>query len=317
MGFLRFRLAPDNTKFGFMKFRYFSYPFSAALSILSVVLFLGVGLNYGIDFAGGTLLELRAKQGTANLTELRQLGDKHNLGEVEVQAFGGDRDVTVRLRLQPGGDDAQQAAVTKVQKDVQEKYEVRRIEVVGPRISGELVQAGTIGVVLSIIAVLAYLWFRYEWQLAIAAVIATMHDLLLTMGFFALTQIEFNITSIAAILTIVGVSLNETVIVLDRIRETLRKYRRMPIADVIDTSVNAVIARTIMTSTTTIMALLALVLFGGHVIQSFSLAMMFGICAGVYSSIFICSPVLIYLGLRSGAESSVGEEAQGIALTKP
>jgi len=316
MRFLRFRLAPDNTKFGFMKFRYFSYPLSAALSILSVVLFLGVGLNYGIDFAGGTLMELRAKQGTVNLTELRQLGDKHNLGEVEVQAFGGDRDVTLRLRLQPGGDDAQQAAVAKVQKDVQEKYEVRRIEVVGPRISGELVQAGTIGVVLSIIAVLAYLWFRYEWQLAIAAVIATMHDLLLTMGFFALTQIEFNITSIAAILTIVGVSLNETVIVLDRIRETLRKYRRMPIADVIDTSVNAVIARTIMTSTTTIMALLALVLFGGHVIQSFSLAMMFGICAGVYSSIFICAPVLIYLGLRSGAESSVGEEAQGIALPK-
>ncbi|MBM3608966.1 MAG: protein translocase subunit SecF [Alphaproteobacteria bacterium] len=308
MRFLRFRLAPDNTKFGFMKFRYFTYPFSAALSILSVVLFLTMGLNYGIDFAGGTMMELRAKQGTANLGELRQLGDKYNLGEVEVQAFGGDRDVTLRIRLQPGGDDAQQAVVRKVQADIGGKYETRRVEVVGPRISGELVQAGTLGVVLSIVAVLAYLWFRYEWQLAVAAVIATMHDLLLTMGFFALTQIEFNITSIAAILTIVGVSLNETVIVLDRIRETLRKYRRMPIDEVIDTSVNSVIARTIMTSTTTIMALMSLVLFGGHVIQSFSLAMMFGICAGVYSSIFVCAPVLIYLGLRSGAESSVGEE---------
>lgn len=312
MRFLRFRLAPDDTKFGFMKFRHFSYPFSAFLSILSVVLFLTVGLNYGIDFAGGTLMELRVKTGTVDMAGLRGLGDKHALGEVEVQAFGaGDRDVTLRIRLQPGGDEAQQAAVRKVQADLQEKYEIRRTEVVGPRVSGELVQAGTLGVVLSIIAVLAYLWFRYEWQLAIAAVIATMHDLLLTLGFFSLTQIEFNITSIAAILTIVGVSLNETVIVLDRIRETLRKYRRMPIADIIDMSVNSVIARTIMTSTTTIMALLALVIFGGHVIRSFSLAMMFGICAGVYSSIFICSPVLIYLGLRTSADPAHGGEESG------
>lgn len=306
MKFLRFRLAPDNLKISFMRFRRFSYPFSAVASILSVVLFMTWGLNYGIDFSGGTLIELRAKEGVVNISELRATTEKLNLGEIEVQAFGDNRDVSVRVRLQPGGDAAQQVALNKVLDAVRDKYEIRRSEVVGPRVSGELVQSGTIGVVLSIIAVLAYLWFRYEWQLAVAAVIATMHDLLLTIGFFALTRIEFNITSIAAILTIVGVSLNETVIVLDRIRETLRKYRKLPIADIIDMSVNAVISRTIMTSTTTLMALMALVFFGGHVIRSFSLAMMFGIVAGVYSSIFICSPILIYLGLRSDSLSNPG-----------
>ena len=220
-----------------------------------------------------------------------------------MQAFGGGQDVTLRIRLQPGGDAAQQAAVARVREAVGENYEFRRVEVVGPRVSAELVQSGTLGVVLSIIAVLTYLWFRYEWQLAVAAVIATMHDLLLTMGFFALTRLEFNITSIAAILTIVGVSLNETVVVLDRIREMLRKYKRMPMPELIDISINAVLARTIMTSTTTLMALGALAIFGGHVIQSFSLSMMFGISIGVYSSIFICAPILIYLGAPEPARA--------------
>jgi preprotein translocase subunit SecF len=306
---LRFRLAPDNMKIGFMRLRRVSYPLSAFMSIVSVIAFLTLGLNYGIDFAGGTLMELRAKQGQADLATLRALGNKLDLGEVEVQAFGGGQDVTFRIRLQPGGDAAQQVAVSKVREVVIDDYEMRRVEVVGPRISAELVQSGTLGVVLSIIGVLVYLWFRYEWQLAVAAVIATMHDLLLTMGFFALTRLEFNVTSIAAILTIVGVSLNETVIVLDRIREALRKYKRIPMPELIDMSINAVLARTIMTSTTTLMALAALSFFGGHVIQSFSLAMMFGITIGVYSSIFICAPILIYLGApnqpeqdRSGAK---------------
>jgi len=300
---LRFRLAPDNLKIGFMRFRRFSYPFSALASILSVVAFLTLGLNYGIDFAGGTLMELRAKQGQANLSELRALGPKLGLGEIEVQAFGGGRDVTVRVRLQPGGDAAQQVAVSRVREVVEADYEFRRVEVVGPRISSELVQTGTLGIVVSILAVLTYLWFRFEWQLAVAAVIATMHDLLLTLGFFAITRLEFNVTSIAAILTIVGLSLNETVVVLDRIREMLRKYKRMPMPELIDMSINAVLARTIMTVTTTLMALAALVFFGGHVIQSFALAMMFGMIIGAYSSIFICSPILIYLGAPNQGEA--------------
>lgn len=312
---LRFRLAPDNVKFGFMRFRRVSYPFSAFMSIVSVVLFLLVGLNFGIDFAGGTLFELRAKQGQADLATLRGLGDKLSLGEVEVQAFSGGNDVTVRVRLQPGGDAAQQVVVQKIREQIDKEYEVRRIEVVGPRVSGELVQSGTLGVVLSIIAVLTYLWFRYEWPLAVAAVIATMHDLLLTVGFFAITQLEFNITSIAAILTIVGLSLNETVVVLDRIREMMRKYKRLPMSEIIDLSINAVLSRTIMTSTTTLLALLALVFFGGHVIRSFSLAMMWGVIVSMYSSIFICSPILIYLNARGVMQEEASGEAKADKAT--
>jgi len=293
------RLAPEDTKFPFMRFRRVSYPFSALMSIISVVLFLNIGMNFGIDFSGGTLIELRAKDGMADTAKLRSIAEHLNVGDIEVQGFRGTSDVTLRFGLQPGGDVAQQAAVNRVRDAIGDGYEVRRTEVVGPRVSGELVQSGTLGVVISIIAVLCYLWFRFEWQFAVGAIIATMHDLLLTVGFFALTRLEFNTTSIAAILTIVGYSLNETVVVLDRIREMMRKYRKMPTDQLIDVSVNAVIPRTIMTATTVFLALISLVVFGGEVIRSFSLAMIWGIFVATYSSIFICSPMLIYLGLRS------------------
>jgi len=295
------RLAPENTKFGFMRFRRFSYPFSAILSILSIVMFLGVGMNFGIDFSGGILIEMRAKSGQADLSLLRGLGEKLNIGAIEVQGFGTEGDVSMRLGALAGGDQALQSTVSKLKAAVGDGYDFRRVETVGPRVSGELVQSGTLGVVISILAVLMYLWFRFEWQFAVGAVIATMHDLLLTVGFFSVTQLEFNTTSIAAILTIVGYSLNEAVVVLDRIREMMRKYKKMGIADMIDLSINAVLPRTIMTATTVFLALLALVLFGGEVIRSFSLAMMWGIFVGTYSSIFICTPILIYLGVRTDA----------------
>ena len=307
------RLAPENTKFGFMRFRRFSYPFSAFLSIVSVLMFVLVGMNFGIDFAGGTLMEVRAKAGDADLAQLRTLGEQTGLGHIEVQGFGNKTDATVRFGVQPGGDAAQEAAVKRVQAALGDRYEFRRVEVVGPRVSGELVQSGTIGVVVSIFAVLMYLWFRFEWQFAVGAVIATMHDLLLTVGFFSVTHLEFNTTSIAAILTIVGYSLNEAVIVLDRIREVMRKYKRLSTADMIDMSINAVLPRTIMTATTVFLALLALVLFGGEVIKSFSLAMMWGIFVGTYSSIFICSPILIYLGVRNEARSESAPGTPGAA----
>ncbi len=298
------RLAPEQTNFGFMRFRRISYPFSALMSLVAVVTFLLVGMNFGIDFAGGTLMELRAASGKADIAALRTKADSLGLGDVEVQGFGNETDVTLRLRLQPGGDVAQQVAVEKVKAAIGNSYEYRRIEVVGPRVSGELVQSGTLGVVISILAVLTYLWFRFEWQFAVGAVIGTMHDLLLTVGFFCVTQLEFNTTSIAAILTIVGYSLNETVVVLDRIREMMKKYKRMGIPEMIDLSVNAVLPRTIMTATTVFLALLALVIFGGHVIRSFSLAMMWGVFVSTYSAIFICSPILIYLGIRNEGETA-------------
>ncbi|MCC3247056.1 protein translocase subunit SecF [Methylocystis sp. WRRC1] len=294
------RLAPENTKFPFMRFRRVSYPFSAVLSLIAVALFVFKGMNFGIDFAGGTVIELRAKSGAAEVGTLRTLGESLKLGDIEVQAFGNPADATLRFGLQGQGEPAkQQEAVERVRAAVGADYDLRRVEVVGPRVSNELVQSGTLGVVLSIIAVLTYLWFRFEWQFAIGAVIATMHDLLLTVGFFSITQLEFNTTSIAAILTIVGYSLNETVVVLDRIRENMRKYKKMATAQMIDMSINAVLPRTIMTATTVMLALLSLVIFGGQVIRSFSLAMIWGIFVATYSSIFICSPMLIYLGLRN------------------
>ena len=303
------RLAPENTKFPFMRFRRVSYPFSAFLSICAVLLFVFYGMNFGIDFAGGTLIEMRAKAGNADVSELRKTAEHLGIGDVEVQSFGASSDVTLRFGVQPGGDAAQEAAVEKIRTALGGSYEFRRTEVVGPRVSGELVQSGTLGVVVSIIAVLTYLWFRFEWQFAVAAVIATMHDLLLTVGFFSLTHLEFNTTSIAAILTIVGYSLNETVVVLDRIREMMRKYKRMPTAELIDMSINAVIPRTIMTASTVLLALLSLVIFGGQVIRSFSLAMTFGIFVCTYSAIFICSPMLIYLGLRNESAAPARNEA--------
>jgi preprotein translocase subunit SecF len=301
------RIIPDNTKFGFMNFRNISFPVSALLSVVSVVVFLWIGLNFGIDFTGGTLIEMKATSGHADIAKVRSTTAALNLGDVEVQEFGNQGEVSLRFGLQPGGDKGQQAVVEHVRSIFSADYEFRRVEVVGPRVSGELVQSGILGIVLSVLAVLIYLWFRFEWQFAVGAVIATLHDLVLTIGFFAITQIEFNMTSIAAILTIVGYSLNDTVVVFDRIRELLRKYKRMPIAELLDLSINTTLSRTVMTSVTTSLALLALVLFGGSVIKSFSYAMIFGVVIGTYSSIFIAAPVLIYLGARIAAEANETE----------
>ena len=295
------RLAPESTKISFMRFRRVSYPLSAVASIVAVLLFFFVGLNFGIDFAGGTQVEMRAKVGVADLGPLRAKAEGLGLGPVEAQRSGAETDVTLRLNVQPGGEAGQQTAIAKLKDAFGADYEFRSVDAVGPRVSGELVQRGTLGVIVAIVAVLAYLWFRFEWQFAVGAIIGTMHDLLLTIGFFSITQLEFNQTSIAAILTIVGYSLNETVVVLDRIRETMRKYKKLSTADIVDLSVNTVLPRTIMTASTVFLALLALFFLGGHVIQSFAAAMIWGIVVATYSSIFICSPMLIYLGVRGDA----------------
>lgn len=310
------RIIPDDTTFGFMNFRSISFPISAFLSVVSVVTFLLIGLNFGIDFTGGTLIEMKALSGKADIAAVRTATTDLAVGDVEVQEFGNQGEVSLRFGLQPGGDKGQQAVVERVRGTFSANYEFRRVEVVGPRVSGELVQSGILGVVLSVLAVLVYLWFRFEWQFAVGAVIATLHDLVLTIGFFAVTQIEFNMTSIAAILTIVGYSLNDTVVVFDRIRELLRKYKRLPIANLLDLSINTTLSRTVMTSMTTSLALLALVLFGGSVIKSFSYAMIFGVVIGTYSSIFIAAPVLIYLGARIAAEANDTEAPATDAAVK-
>ncbi|HEY1943118.1 MAG TPA: protein translocase subunit SecF [Roseiarcus sp.] len=312
------RLAPENTKFGFMRLRRVSYPLSAFLSIVAVVMFFTVGMNFGIDFAGGTQVELRAKSGVADLADIRAKGDSLGLGPVEAQRLGAQSDVMLRVKVQSGGETGEQTAIAKLRGAFSDAYEFRSVDAVGPRVSGELVQSGTLGVVVAILCVLAYLWFRFEWQFAVGAIIGTMHDLLLTVGFFSITQLEFNLTSIAAILTIVGYSLNETVVVLDRIREVMRKYKRLSTAEIVDMSVNAVLPRTIMTATTVFLALLALFFLGGDVIRSFSAAMIWGIFVATYSSIFICSPMLIYLGVRADVfDKESAAEPQRAAAPAP
>jgi preprotein translocase subunit SecF len=305
----KLRLIPDDTRFGFMRFRRWSYPFSAFLSILTIVLFFTVGLNFGIDFTGGTLIEMQAKSARVDASQVRTTMAQLVEGDVEVQEFGTQGGVSVRFGLQPGGEQGQQAAIAKIRGAFEQNYEFRRTEVVGPRVSGELVQAGTLGIVLSVLAVLVYLWIRFEWQFALGAVIATLHDLVLTVGFYAITGLEFNMTSTAAILTIVGFSLNDTVVVFDRIRELLRKYKRLPLEELIDLAINTTLSRTIVTAMTTFLALLALVMFGGSVISGFAWAMMFGVVVGTYSSVFIAAPVLIYLGLKDSAMAQEEEPA--------
>ncbi len=294
------RLVPDNTRFGFMRFRRVSFPASAFLSILSVLTFIWLGMNVGIDFKGGTVVELQARADRANVAQLREAATRLNLGDVEVQEFGTPRDVILRVGLQEGGDAAQAQVVSRLRAAFEQAYEFRRVEVVGPRVSQELVQNGTIGVLLAILVILIYLWFRYEWQFAVGAVIATMHDLVLMIGFYAITQIQFDQTSIAAILTIIGYSLNDTVVVYDRVRELLRKYKKINIHELLDLSMNSTLPRTIITSITALLALIALAVFGGDSIRGFCLAILFGIVVGTYSSIFIAAPILIYLGVRVG-----------------
>ena len=292
------RIVPDDTHFDFTQFRRISFPISATLSIVAITLFFTHGLNFGIDFKGGTLMEVRAKSGTADIGSMRASLSTQGLGDVQLQQFGGPADVLIRVAEQPGGDAAQQEAVNKVRGALGDAVEYRRVEVVGPRVSGELLAYGMVGLMLAIFAILIYLWFRFEWQFALGAMIANVHDIVLTIGFMSITQVDFDLTSIAALLTILGYSLNDTVVIYDRIREMLRRYKKMPMPQLLNESINSTLSRSIITHLTVSLALLALLLFGGHAIHSFTAVMMFGVVlVGTYTSIFIAAPILIYLGV--------------------
>jgi preprotein translocase subunit SecF len=297
------RIVPDNTNFDFMRFRRISFPLSAILSVLAMVSYFTIGLNFGIDFIGGTLIEVQSKSGPANLGTMRTTLNALNFGDVQLQQFGAPTDVLIRIPQQPGGENAQQEAVAKVRAALGDAVDYRRVEVVGPRVSGELLSYGTLGLVLAIFGILIYLWFRFEWQFALGAMIANVHDLVLTIGFLSLLQIDFDLSSIAALLTILGYSLNDTVVIYDRIREMLRRYKRMTMSDLLNISVNATLSRSIITHVTVTLALLSLLLFGGPVIHSFTAAMTVGaVLVGSYTSIFIAAPLLIYLGVGQGRE---------------
>jgi preprotein translocase subunit SecF len=281
-----------------MRFRRISFPVSALLSILAISLYFFHGLNFGIDFKGGMLIEVQSKSGPADLAKMRSSLATLGLGEVQLQQFGGPTDVLIRISEQPGGDAAQQQAVGKVRGALGNDVDYRRVEVVGPRVSGELLSYGVVGLGLAILCILVYLWFRFEWQFALGAMIANVHDIVLTIGFMSVTQVDFDLTSIAALLTILGYSLNDTVVIYDRIREMLRKFKKMPMTDLLNASVNQTLSRSVITHVTVSLALLALLLFGGQAIHSFTATMMFGVVlVGTYTSVFIAAPILIYLGV--------------------
>ena len=295
------RIVPDDTKFDFMRFRRISFPVSALLSIVAILLFFYHGLNFGIDFVGGTLIEVQSKSGPADLAKMRTTLGGLGLGDVQLQQFGGPENVLIRVAQQSGGEQAQQAARAKVREALGGDVEIRREEVVGPRVSTELLAKSTIGLAVAIVAILVYLWFRFEWQFALGAMVANVHDLVLTIGYMSLTQIDFDLSSIAALLTILGYSLNDTVVIYDRIREMLRRYKRMSMPDLLNVSVNSTLSRSIITHATVTLALLALLMFGGHAIHGFVATMIFGVVlVGTYTSVFIAAPILIYLGVGTG-----------------
>jgi preprotein translocase subunit SecF len=300
-----FRLIPDDTHIHFQRYEYWAYAFSLLLIVLTLVLLPLRGMNFGIDFQGGTLIEVRMPGAAADLGAMRATLGGLGLGEVTLQEFGEPSDVLIRVQRQEGGEEAQLAAVNTVKTALEQAFgseiSYRRVEFVGPKVSADLFWAGAQAVLWAIVAILAYVWFRFEWQYGIGAILAMVHDTVTTIGLFCLLGLEFNLSSVAAILTIVGYSLNDTVVIFDRVRENLRKYKSMPMDQLLDRSINETMARTVMTALTTLLALVALLAFGGPVIRDFTIAMIWGVLIGTYSTIYIATPVLIHLNLRGRA----------------
>ena len=292
------RFMPDGTQIRFMRARFFGIGLSIFLSLASVALMIAPGLNYGIDFRGGIQMELTTP-GPADLSSLRARLDTLGLGEVSLQEFGDASTVLVRAERQPGGDTAQNAAVERMKSAIAEaapQSTFDRTEVVGPRVSGELAETGVVAIVLASLAMLAYIWFRFEWPFAVGAVATIVLDITKTVGFFALTGLDFNLTAIAALLTLIGYSVNDKVVVYDRMRENMRLYKQLSLRDLIDRSINETLARSIYTSATAFLAMLPMAIAGGSAVKSFAVPMLFGIVVAASSSVFIAAPILLFLG---------------------
>ncbi|WPZ32993.1 protein translocase subunit SecF [Thalassobaculum sp. OXR-137] len=293
------RLIPRDTKVPFVKFRIAAFALSALLVVGSIAAVLGIGLNFGIDFKGGTLIEIQTSE-PADIAQMRSDLNALGLGEVSLQEFGSDRDVLIRIQRQEGEEAEQIKAIEVVRNALPSDVEFRRTEFVGPTVGQELIEAGILAVGLALLSILIYIWFRFEWQFGVGAIVALSHDIISTLGLFALIQHEFNLATVAAVLTIAGYSINDTVVVYDRVRENLRRYKTMPLGELLELSINDTLSRTTMTSLTTLLALAAIYFFGGAVLADFALAMIWGIVVGTYSSIFIAVPLLLYTGLRRG-----------------
>jgi len=304
------RYMPHTFSFDIVGVRFGSYLFTAVLVLLSIGSIGFKGFYFGIDFAGGVLIEARAPQ-VVELSKLRS--DLHNLqiGDVQITTFGETgHDVMIRVPQQEGGDAAQGVALAKVQSVLGDGFEIRRTEVVGPKVGGELIISGALAVALAIIAIAIYVWFRFEWQFALGACLALCHDVLTTLGLFSLFNLDFDLTTVAAILAVAGYSVNDSVVVYDRVREMLRKYKKMPLPELLNTAVNRVLPRTLLTVFTTLLTVLALLIFGGSSLFGFAVAMLWGLFVGTFSSIRVGLPVLLYFDLR-------GNELTGASPASP
>jgi preprotein translocase subunit SecF len=282
---------------------------SWAMAIAAAVLLATVGLNFGIDFKGGTMMEIRSKAGPLDVTKLREQTAALGIGGVQIQGFDNPTDALIRFETQAGGDDAQQVAQRKLTAALGDQIEVRRVETVGAAVSDELKRVGLYAVIASLLGILIYLWFRFEWQFAVAAVLALVHDVFITAGVLSLMRYEFDLSIVAALLTLAGYSVNDTVVVFDRIRENMRKFKKMNLWELIDLSINETLSRTILTASTVFLAVLALYFFGTEVIHGFAFTMLFGVLIGTWSSIFVAAPLLIFMGLK--------REQVGAADAKP
>ncbi len=304
--FKGFDFFPHGTHINFMRFKAICFWASIAAMLFSIALIGIKGFNYGVDFKGGSMIELQSTSGPVDVSALRSKLGGLGLGDVQIQQFGGPTDVLVRVEQQPGGDAEQQVALKKIVDAVGTGFTQRRVEVVGPAVSSELRQSGIIAVLCAILAIIAYVWFRFEWQFAVGTVVALAHDVLIVAGLFSIFNMEFDLSIVAALLTILGYSVNDTVVVSDRIRENLRKFKRMGLNELLNLSINETLSRTILTGVTTLVVLVVLFVFGGSVIRNFTLAMLLGIIIGTYSSVFIAAPILDYLGVKR--ETVVGKE---------
>ena len=293
------KLVPSTPDFKFVRYNRRAFVISSVLIIGSFVAFFMQGLNFGIDFKGGILVEISSSE-PVDIAALRGRMQTLELGEVQIQQFGTPTDVLIRVAeaADAASTERDLSAVDAMRQDLEGEFEIRRVEIVGPQVSRELIQTGLLAVVAAISSMLIYIWFRFEWQFSVGAVMALVHDVILTIGVFSLLQLDFNLSILAAILTIVGYSMNDTVVVYDRVRENLRKYKKMDISELLDIAINQTLSRTVMTSVTTLLALIALYTLGGEVIRGFTFAMIWGVLVGTYSSIFIAAPLLIRLGVK-------------------
>jgi len=312
-----FTIIPAKTTIPFIAFHKAVLALSLVMMVGSIALFAFRGLNYGVDFVGGILIEARSQSGPVDVADLRSRLGGVGLGAVELQEFGSPEDVMIRIQKQEGGEEAQRRAVEMVQAELGPAFDYRRVEFVGPKVSEDLFWNGIYALGASILSIMIYVWFRFEWQFGVASVIALIHDVLTTIGLFSLLSMDFDLTIIAALLTIVGYSINDTVVVFDRVREDLRKYKTTPLPELLDRAMNETLSRTVITGGTTLLATLALYLFGGEVIRGFSFAMLWGIIIGTYSSVCLATPLLLYMNIRRDAVAGLPGERPAVEAPSP